>query len=462
MDQMTAKQWQKWHILKELKGGKLTQEQGARLLGRSSRQIRRMLRAYEKHGKKVLHHGNRGRAPFNRVCEQMRKEVLRLARTKYAGFNDQHLTEKLVSVEGLSLSVATMRRILRGAQSASPKTRRSKQHRRRRERRAREGMMILWDGSDHDWLEGRGQRLTLMAAMDDATGKVLAGAHFVLEECSVGYLRILDAIVRTHGIALSLYCDRHSSLKRNDEHWTKEEKLRGKQNPTQVQRALEELGIEIIYALSPQAKGRVERLWGTMQDRLVSELRLAKAETLEQAQAVLERFIPEHNAQFAIEPKESEPAWRRVPPGLDVQRVVSFYQQAVVRNDNTVRIAHRLFDIAPGRSRLSYAKAHVEVRRLLDDSWRIYYKDELIAQYPPTPVTSQPAQPIRKPSRSLPRSMPKRENKPKANHPWKKEFVTYTQKKKSTYPQSISLPPDPPRYDGCGRIHTSTQTGHFP
>src|SRR5207247_3424353 len=124
-----------------------------------------------------------------------------------------------------------------------------------------------WDGSLHDWLEGRGPMLCLMAAMDDATGELLPGAHFVERECAAGYLRVLLAVTREKGLAWSIYMDRHSSLKRNDEHWTLEEELRGEQERTQVGRALDELGIEPIYALSPEAKGRIERLWGTLQDR---------------------------------------------------------------------------------------------------------------------------------------------------------------------------------------------------
>ena len=151
-------------------------------------------------------------------------------------------------------------------------------------------MMLLWDGSRHDWLEGRGPYLCLVGAIDDATGALLPGAHFVDQECSAAYLRVLLAIVREHGAPWSAYMDQHSALKRNDPHWTHAEELRGEQDPTQVGRALKALEVEAIYALSPQAKGRVERLWGTLQDRLASPdgriIRYKEVATTEQLRSI--------------------------------------------------------------------------------------------------------------------------------------------------------------------------------
>lgn len=149
--------------------------------------------------------------------------------------------------------------------------------------------MVLWDGSLHDRLEGRGPMLCLMGAIDDATGELLPGAHFVEQECAAGYLRVLKVLAETKGLPGSVYMDRHGSLKRNDGHWTLEEELRGQQEPTHVGAALQALEITVIYALSPQAKGRVERLWGTLQDRLVSELRLVGARRAVAANVVLKR-----------------------------------------------------------------------------------------------------------------------------------------------------------------------------
>ena len=221
--------------------------------------------------------------------------------------------------------------------------------------------------------------LCLMGAIDDATGELLPGAHFVDQECAAGYLGVLKAIAEEKGLPLSAYMDRHGSLKRNDDHWTLDEELRGVQDPTQVGRALQALEIAVIFALSPQAKGRVERLWGTLQDRLVSELRLVGASTVEEANAVLRAFRPDHNRRFAIAPADATPAWRAVRRGTDLARICSFHYEAPVLPDNTVRLAGMVIDIPPGPRKRSYAGARIEVCQLLDGSWRVYLDAAVIA-----------------------------------------------------------------------------------
>jgi hypothetical protein len=240
--------------------------------------------------------------------------------------------------------------------------------------------MILWDGSRHDWLEGRGPRLCLMGAIDDATGELLPGAHFVEQECSAGYLRVLRDIVFFRGVPLSAYMDRHGTLKRNDKNWTHEEQLAGRQEPTQVKRALDDLRVQVIYALSPQAKGRVERLWGTLQDRLVSELRLAGATGVLSANRVLDQYRPEHNARFAIPPQISHPAWRPCPPDYTADEICAFQYIRVVQNNNTVRIGKQIIDIPKNPRRSSFARVTVVVRHLLDGGYRVYWEGELIAR----------------------------------------------------------------------------------
>jgi hypothetical protein len=223
-----------------------------------------------------------------------------------------------------------------------------------------------------------------MAAIDDATGKVLVGPRFFPFEGSSGYLWLLREVVKRYGIPLVMYHDRHGSLHRNDSHWSLEEQLAGRQEPTQVGLALEALGIESIAALSPQAKGRIERLFGTLQDRLIAELGLQGVQILEAANRFLKTFIPRFNRRFAVCPRESEKAWRKVPPELDLDRMISFRYRSVVGNDNSVRIGGLILDLPPGPHRRSYAKAHVEVRQLLDGSWKVYYQDQLIAKHPST------------------------------------------------------------------------------
>lgn len=383
---MSKRQWKRWDAVERLVAGKLTTGEAAQALGLSTRQVRRLRRAVEKRGAAGVVHGNRGRVANNRTAPGERERIVELRRKKYEGFNDQHFTEKLQEVEGIAISRTSVHRLLRAAGIGPPRKRRAPKHRRRRDRKPQAGLMILWDGSRHDWLEGRGPMLCLIGAIDDAGGEVLPGAHFVEQECAAGYLAVLKAIAQEKGIPWSAYMDRHGSLKRNDDHWTLEEELRGSQDPTQVGRALQLLEIEVIYALSPQAKGRVERLWGTLQDRLVSELRLAGATTAAQANTVLLQYRPEHNRRFALSPLDATPAWRTLRRGIDLERVCSFSYVATVLNDNTVRQRHTVrlsgivVDVPPGPRKRSYAGARVELRQLLDGSWRVYLGDQVIAQ----------------------------------------------------------------------------------
>ena len=280
---MSQKEFQRVKVIENAAGGRLSVREASRLLQLSERQVQRLKRRYQPDSVGWVQHGNRGRSMPWAVSLPQKQLLLRLARGKYQGFNDSHLTEKLRAEENLSVSRETVRRILRAAKLASPQKRRPRQYRCRRIPRPRFGMMVLTDASRHDWLEGRGPQLTLVGFQDDATSQILA-AQFQLEpENTLGYLRALHTMITSHGIPLSLYRDRHTIFQRNDAHWTLAEQLSGKQTPTHFGRALEELGIEQIPAYSPQAKGRIERAWRTCQDRLVSELRLAQAATLLQA-----------------------------------------------------------------------------------------------------------------------------------------------------------------------------------
>lgn len=407
MELMSEGQWKRWDAIGRVNAEKLTMSEAARICGISLRQLRRIRRRVAADGQPALLHGNRGRAPANRVEEAVRERVLSLRRGKYDRFNDQHFCEKLrKETPPISLAVRTVRRILREAGIASVRRRRPRAHRRRRERKAQAGLMLLWDGSPHDWLEGRGPKLCLMAAIDDATSEVMPGAHFVEQECAAGYLRTLKAIVAELGIPWSIYMDQHGSLKRNDDHWTLAEELRGRQDPTQVGMALQALEIEPIYALSPQAKGRVERMWCTFQDRLVSELRLAGATTASQATAVVERYRLEHNEKFAVPPHDRAPAWRPLRAGVDLDRICSFRYEATVLRDNTVRLAGMVIDVPPGPRKRSYADKRVEVRQILDGSWRIYDGNLLIATGPITAHGELRAIRYRKKTRGAPLSGP--------------------------------------------------------
>lgn len=295
----TVEQRRAW-VLTKVIAGEVEVAEAAGLLGLSERSIWRLKRRFGKEGPAGLVHGNRGRVSSRRVDEATRQQVQALARGRYDGANDSHLAELLAEAEGITLSRVSVRRILRAAGIASPRRRRSARHRSRRDRMPQAGMLLQTDGSRHDWLLDRGPRLTLVAAIDDATG-IITGATFREQEDAAGYLTVLRDTIRRHGVPLALYRDRHGIFETPKAMpLTLEEQLVDRRTPTQFGRALAELGIVSIAAQSPQAKGRIERAWGTFQDRLVIELRLAGAIDLATANRVLARFVLRFNRRFAV------------------------------------------------------------------------------------------------------------------------------------------------------------------
>jgi len=395
---MSQKEFQRVKVIENAAGGKLSVREASRLLHLSERQVQRLKRRYQPDSLSWVQHGNRGRSMPWAVSVPQKQLILTLARGKYQGFNDSHLTEKLHGDENLTLSRETVRRILRAAQLASPQKRRPRKYRSRRPPRPRFGMMVLTDASRHDWLQGRGPTLTLIGFQDDATGQILA-AHFQIEaENTVGYLRALHAMITAHGVPLSLYHDRHSIFQRNDSHWTLAEQLAGQQAPTQLGQALEQLGIQQIPAYSPQAKGRIERAWRTCQDRLVSELRLARATTLPQANAVLARFCADYNQRFAHPPADAASDFRRLPRRFDLARCLSLRYQRVVAADHTVALGAQSIALPPLPAHRGYAGETVELSHQLDGMLRIFRGDTLLTALPfafqehpqrrPVPLTS--------------------------------------------------------------------------
>ena len=371
-------------VLRKLVAEQATAVEAAQSLGLSERQVRRMLKAYRQEGAEAIVHGNRGRTPENAVSPDLRQTIRELAQTTYQGFNQCHLTEKLAEDHDIHVSRSSVSRILREGGIVSPRHHRRAKHRARRERRTAAGMLLQLDGSPHDWLQGRGPRLTLLGAIDDATSEVPA-ALFRDEEDAHGYMLILRSIVDSHGIPLAIYSDRHSIFvvsKSAGE--TLDEQLAGRRNPTQVGRVLEDLSIELITAQSPQAKGRVERLWDTLQDRLVSELRLANARTLAEANAVLAAYLPKHNAKFACPAKGATSAYRPVSAALNLDEIFSFQYDRTVANDNTVCLGQDIVQIQPNRERGSYAKARTRICVSLDGSIRVFFQGRCIAHQPCT------------------------------------------------------------------------------
>ncbi len=418
-------------VLNDLEVGIVIAAEAAELLGVSVRQLRRLRAAYRARGAAALAHGNRGRRPRHALDPAVSARVVELATSTYAGFNRQHLTEMLAEHHGIFLSRPTVHRILSVAGVASVRHRRPARHRQRRDRYPREGMLLQVDGSRHDWLEGRGPHLTLIGGIDDATGLV-PWACFREQEDAQGYFQLFREVVRRRGIPMAVYSDQHSIFYTTRKTPTLEEQLTGRPTPTQVGRLLEELGVRWIRARSPQAKGRVERLWGTFQDRLTSELRLAGASTQEQAGVVLERYLTRHNRRFSVPPADPTPAWLPWPRGRALHDVFCFKYERFVANDNTVRLGPVVMDIPPNRQRISYARCRVDVHLRFDGTLHVFHHGIQLASASPPPfhlhttrsrrlgpgpsVLDWPpvsAQPLPAPASGLPW-------KPPANHPWRR------------------------------------------
>lgn len=383
---LTRSEQRRLLVLNQLLSGGLLNAQAASLLGISIRQVRRLRRQYEQEGAAALAHGNRGRRPAHALDPAVAEQIVALAKTKYAGFNQHHFTEMLLEREGLEVSRPTVFRILRTAGIRAPRGRRPPRHRSRRDRFPRAGMLLQIDGSRHDWLEGRGPFLTLVGGIDDATGLV-PWAVFRDQEDAQGYFELLRVVVRRYGIPMAIYSDRHGIFfKTRDKELTLEEALAGRQEPTQFGRLLHELGIRLILARSPQGKGRVERLWGTFQDRLTSELRLANASSLEEAGLVLRRYLTKHNRRFTVLPNEPEPGWLPWPKDRHFDEVFCFKYRKVVGNDHTIKLAGQLIDIPPTAERVSFAKVVVEVREYFDGRIQVHYQGRCLARA----VSTQP------------------------------------------------------------------------
>lgn len=318
--------------------GERTQAQAAELLQVSVRQVRRIQRKLESGGDGAIVHGLRGKPSNHQPDHDLRRAVLAAYREHYCDFGPTFAAEKLAEIQSLVVDPQTLRRWLIDAGLWSRK-RRSPAHRSRRPRRCCFGQLVQMDASIHDWLEGRGEELILIAMIDDATSRVLA--RFYHEATVQTHMDLLGRWLRKYGRPLALYTDRHSIFEPQDKGKAVTESL------TQFGRALSELQIDLIRANSPQAKGRVERGFGTAQDRWVKELRLAKAATAEQANEVLVRLLPSHNRRFARAAKDSTDAHRDLGPAHDLGAILSIQSQRVVSNDYVVRFDNRFFQLQP-------------------------------------------------------------------------------------------------------------------
>jgi len=370
----------RYKVISEVEGGYIKVREAGEILGLSERQVYRMKARVEREGAGGIIHKSRGKRRPRWLTGKIKDKIDHFYKSKYRGFNLTHMTEYLNEEDGIKVSRESVRQILL-ARGSYVKQRRYPKHRQRKEPCGREGQMVQYDTSDHDWLEGRGPRLYLIGGVDDATGKV-AGAEFVLADGVKQNMEVFKDIVHRRGIPLSVYVDRGSNFK-TTRHQSMEYQLKGEYPDTQFARSLRELGIRIIYAYSPQAKGRIERKFGVFQDRLCSELRLHNISTLENANRYLwEKFIPKHNRMFSRTAKELGSAYRPLPKGLSLKDVFCLKEERTVAGDNTISYNAKAFQILPNEYRLSYCKAKVEVHEYLDGSINIFYQGKNLKHKP--------------------------------------------------------------------------------
>lgn len=425
---MNLKEIKRAEVIQQVEDGKKTVLQASQGLQLSIRQIRRLIKTYRLEGAAGLIHGNRGKVSPHRLDPELEERIIGLIKKRFRDYNTLHLCQELQEQFDIRISYASLYRLRQQAHLASPRTRRAPRHRLRRVPEAMAGDLLQADGSDHPWLEDRGPRLTLIAYIDDATSEIVA-ATFREEEDTAGYLLALRDICQTHGLPLAVYADRHTIFQ-SPAKATIEQTLSGQTPMSQYERTLSELGIRLIAAHSPQAKGRVERLFQTLQDRLVKFLRAKQACTCEQANRLLPIYLKLHNARFSHPARGGGSSYRTWPASLDPEAVFCFQYQRTVANDNTVSFGGHALQIPPGPQRRSYAHARVDVRLHLDGHLTIHYKDALIASFQPAddrPVrantfTPEPAPAItEKPIPELPIPATSRTvTRPAANHPWRR------------------------------------------
>jgi transposase-like protein len=417
---MSVKELRRLSVIHQVMEKKVRQIEAGRLLGLTDRQIRRLVRRVQKEGDRGLAHRRRGKRSNRAMDERQKSQVLGLYAKRYGDFGPTLAAEKLAERNGIRISDETLRLWLLEA-GVTHFRRRARPHRAWRERKRHRGEMIQMDGSHHDWLEGRGAACVLMGYIDDASNRVYA--RFYPYEGTIPAMDSFKRYLRRDGIPMSVYLDKHSTYKA----WAEPsiaEQLAGRKPKSQFERALDELGVEVIHADSPQAKGRIERLFGTFQDRLIKEMRLAGINSLDEANRFLSGYLPIYNRRFSLKPKEGVNLHRPIPAGLNLDDILCIRTERTLRNDFTVAHNGGLYQI---HDQIRAASVLVEER--LDGSTRITHQGKRL-RYQPILV-----RPIRETVKTL-KTKPRKPPKPPApNHPWHRSFKHWREK---TLPAPIS------------------------
>jgi len=404
----TQEDLKKLHVVRKTMEKTITQNEAAGILDLSDRQIRRIAARIELEGDAGVIHKLRGKSS-NRALPGKRR-ILKLFKAKYPDFGPTLASEKLFERDKVKVNDETLRLWL-VKEGVPYKKRKKRPHREWRERRRYFGEMIQMDGSEHDWLEGRGQKLIFMGYIDDATG--IPFGRFYEYEGTIPAMDSFKHYIKRYGIPNSIYIDKHAAYK-SKKKLSIEDELNNKDPLTQFTRALGELGVEVIYANSPQAKGRIERLFRTFQDRLIKELRLEKAKTINDANKVAERFLPSYAKRFSIKALYSDDLHRPIPKGLDLDKILCIKEEHALRNDFTVAHDKKLYQIEDD----TRAKK-VMVEERIDGSMLITYKDKPLKfkQITVRPKKEEPKKTYEFKIRKV--------YVPPVTHPWKRYYSHY-------------------------------------
>jgi len=402
---MSRRESKRLHIIHQALDRKITQAAAAAVVGLSDRQLRRLIKRVRAEGDDGICHRSRSKSSNHRIRPKIKARALKLFKQEYADFNLAHATEKLSEVHGIAISDETLRLWLTEAEIPYKK-RRAKKHRQRRERKACYGELVQIDGSHHDWFEGRGPLCVFMGYIDDATGTVYG--RFYNYEGTMPAMDSMKRYIKLYGVPQSVYLDKHSTYKSWAEP-TIDEQLSGQKPLSHFEKSLAALEVEVIHANSPQAKGRVERMFKTLQDRLVREMRLQGIKSVDEANVFLETYLPKHNRRFRKEAREKADLHRSALHTRDLDRILCIKEERTVKNDFTIAYANKLYQI----KQMTRAKK-VTVEERLDGSLHITYKGQdlryrLITEQAPRETPDQPLI-----------LAPRKPWIPPADHPWKK------------------------------------------
>ncbi|HTP05074.1 MAG TPA: ISNCY family transposase [Nitrospirota bacterium] len=401
---MSMKEAKLLHVVRQALEKRITQAEAAGVIGLSLRQVQRVVRRVKREGDEGICHRARGKEPNNRIPEKVKDKVLKLCRGIYYELGPTHAGEKLLEKDQVKVSVETLRTWF--IEEGLPYRQRKKRpHRQWRERKSCRGEMVQLDGSHHDWFEGRGPVCVLMAYVDDATGAVFA--RFSAYEGTLPAMDSFKSYIRRYGVPQSVYLDRHSTYKSTEHYQTIEDQLEDRQLLSQFERSLRELGVKVIHAYSPQAKGRVERLFGTFQDRVIKEMRLAGVKNREEGNRFLKAYLPTYNRRFGVMPAKEADLHRPFKDRKELDRILSIRNTRALRNDFTVAHNKKLYQI---KDNIRTKTVLVEERtdgsmRIVHNGQRLRYKE----------IKSRPVQKVKKPM--VPRVW--KGVKPAADHPWK-------------------------------------------